>query len=169
MTWNGILTQISLQRKLWKVCGCLEEWKKLGFDKKTLFDIYQKEIRSILEFAVPVWSSGITNVESNKIEQIQKKVFKLILQSQYHDYETACEKFNTQTLKSRREKLCLKFSKKELKKENSIFERFNPSVINRHTRKKIVKEIACNTERFFNSSLPYLSRLVNADHATVKT
>ena len=34
--------------------------KQSGLNKLQLVDAYQKEVRSLLELAVPVWSSGIT-------------------------------------------------------------------------------------------------------------
>ena len=140
--------------------------KKLGFDDYILNDIYQKEIRSVIEFAVPVWSGALTDQDSDRLENIQKKVFKLILQNKYISYEEACSYFKCNTLKDRRRKLCLKFAKKEYKKETSIFTKFDPIVKTRHTNKKIVKEFTCNTNRFFNSALPFLSRLLNEEHAS---
>ena len=108
---------------------------------------------------------SLTETDSQKIENVQKKVFKLILQLKYVNYQKACEFFNTDSLQKRRETLCLKFFRKELLKDNSLFKKYQPKIVNRHTSKKIVQEITCNTDRYFNSSLPYLSRLLNADHA----
>lgn len=158
-------TDYIAQKAMKNIC-IVRRMKKLGFDKHILNDIYQKEIRSILEFAVPVWTGSLTDHDSDRIENIQRKVFKLILQTGYISYEDACKKFNCDTLKDRRRKLCLNFSKKEYKKEPSIFTKFEPVVINRHTHKKIVKEFLCQTDRLYNSSLPFLSRLLNKDNAS---
>ena len=46
--------------------------KKLGADEETLLDVYSKEVRSILEFAVPVWHSSISQKNSHDIERVQK-------------------------------------------------------------------------------------------------
>ena len=119
-----------------------------------------------MEFAVPVRTGALIEKDSDRMENIKKKMFKLILQNRYTTYEEACEKFKWETVKDRRRKLCLKFSKKELKKETSIFNRLEPKVITRHTHKKIVSEFSCHTNRYFNSALPYLSRLVNEDHSS---
>ena len=39
----------------------------MGASRKQLIDVYNKQVRSILEFAAPVWSGGLTESESNKI------------------------------------------------------------------------------------------------------
>ena len=123
-------------------------------------------MRSTLEFAVPVWNNSITKVESDLIEQVQKRVFRFLLQHEYHSYENAIEIFKTNTLKERRDKISLKFTIKEMKKTESMFIKSNPKIVNRHTSKKIVKEYTCNTDRFFQSSIPYLSRMINKYHAS---
>ena len=38
----------------------LQRMKNLGFDIFTIFETYTKEIRSILEYAVPIWHSSLT-------------------------------------------------------------------------------------------------------------
>ena len=61
-----------------------------------------KEVRSILEFAVPVWHSSITIKQSSQIETVQKLAFKLILGPAYLSYDSACTIFQTQILKQRK-------------------------------------------------------------------
>merc|ERR1712081_114943 len=119
----------------------LRRLKNLGISNDVIFDVYPKEIRTILEFGVPVWNGGITFSDSAKIEAIQKKAFKIILQDQYGSYSQACDFFKTETLCERRVKICLKFAKKELSKDNSIFTRFIPSRATRFSEKQIVTEI----------------------------
>ena len=82
----------------------LRRLKKLGLDDGCIFDVYSKEIQSVLEFALPVWNGALTLEDSNNIEQIQKRAFKIILQDQYSNYENSCQYFNTEKLVVRREK-----------------------------------------------------------------
>ena len=49
--------------------------KKSGLNLK---DAYTKEVRSLVELAVPVWHSGLSRQESHQIERIQKAVFAAI-------------------------------------------------------------------------------------------
>ena len=98
--------------KLW----ILRRMVTLDLSHDQLFDVYCKEVRSILEFGVPVWHPGLTKKDSNNIERIQRVAFKIILQEKFIDYSSACDYFNTTSLKQRREKLCLTFALKKPKK-----------------------------------------------------
>ena len=61
--------------KLWM----LRRLKVLGASQDDLVDVYFKQVRSILEFAVPVWHSSITNEERIDLERIQKSACYIIL------------------------------------------------------------------------------------------
>ena len=57
-----------------------------NFSSLELFDVYIKEVRSILEYAVPVWHPGLTRKQSSEIEAVQKTSFKIILRQNYSNY-----------------------------------------------------------------------------------
>ena len=94
--------------------------KCLSLSHEQMFDVYCKEIRSILEFGVPVYHPGLTKKDSYDIERIQKVAFKIILDGCYTDYIQACFYFNTSSLEKRREKLCLNFASKNQKSKKSF-------------------------------------------------
>ena len=125
-----------------------------------MFDVYTKDVRSILELAVPVWHSGLTKQQTADIERIQKVAMKIILQDKYVNYQLACSTFSAQTLEDRRTKLCLKFAAKNQRSEHSMFTKVGT---NANTRQKsdLVQEYKCNTGRYQKSSLPFLAQLVN--------
>ena len=50
--------------------------------------MYQLRVRSTLEFAAPVFSSGLTQ---DQLEMVQKKAFAIILGRAYVSYESALE------------------------------------------------------------------------------
>ena len=52
-----------------------------------------KEVRSLLEYAVPVWHSGLTKKQTNQIEKIQKIAFKIILGDDYISFDVACTQY----------------------------------------------------------------------------
>ena len=128
---------------------------QLDMDSLILFDVYTKEVRSILEFAVPVWHSGLTKLQVMDIENIQKVTFKIILGTHYTTYRNACELLSTQTLQETRVNICHEFAKKNMKSENSIFTKLTKKV---NTRQKsiLVKVYKCRTGRYTKSPLPYL-------------
>ena len=145
------------RKRLW----VLRRLAQHNFNQWQLFDVYQKEIRSILEMCAPVWHSSLTKVQSNKIETIQKLAFQLILKSRYQSYKNACKLLGTDTLKDRRTAICTKFALKNLKSSNSLFNEVDPEVYSTRRKRKVI-EFRCNTNRFYRSSLPYLSRLINS-------
>ena len=62
-------------KKIW----ILRRMKILNLDPEILTDFYCKEIRSILEFGVAVWHSGITVKHSQQLETVQKVCLNIIL------------------------------------------------------------------------------------------
>lgn len=132
----------------------------LDLDHNQLYDVYCKEVRSILEFGVPVWHPGLTLKDSVAIERIQRVAFKIILQENFTDYPSACLYFDTTTLKQRRQKLCMNFASKNLKSENPFFDLVE-KMVNTRSAKDTVKNFKCRTSRFAKSSLPYMAKLIN--------
>ena len=64
-----------------------------------------------------MWSSSITEEESQDIERVQKVAMKIILKEYYTCYEDSLNITGLEKLKSRRKMLSLNFAKKCLKNE----------------------------------------------------
>ena len=134
---------------------------KFDLDTFTMFDVYTKEVRSILELAVPVWHSGLTKTQIKDIERIQRISFQIILGPAYVNYKQSCKCLGT--FEERRVKLFLKFAKLNLKSDNCMFK---TAVITVNTRQKnrLVREYKCRTKRYQTGSLPYLAKLLNQNN-----
>ena len=160
LRWNENTKYIceKARRKLW----ILRRMQGLDLNEWQLFDVYTKEIRSILEMAVPVWHSSLTKMQSKEIEKVQKIALKLILKHNYVSYDLACKKFNTTTLEERRTHLCYRFASKNLKSDHSYFTKIVKNVNTRDKSRCLkVKEIKCNFDRYRKSSIPCLANLLN--------
>ena len=96
----------------------LRSMKWRGLSLHELIDAYTKEVRSILELAVPVWSSGLTLEQSVIIERVQKSSLSAILGSDYISYDNALKITKLERLSVRRKKICLKFVQKNVQSEN---------------------------------------------------
>ena len=131
-----------------------------NLDLEQICDTYVKEIRSILELAAPVWHSGLTVKQSRDIERVQKIALFIMLGDNFINYDVACTIVGIEPLQFRRDQLCLKFANKNLKQENSLLTKVTKTV-NTRSKPDLVIEPKCNTKRFRNSSIPYLSRIVN--------
>ena len=95
-------------KKLW----VLRRLKKSGASEEDLVDIYCKQVRSLLELAVPAWHGGLNNVDQLDIERVQKSACHIILDSNYTSYRNALNYLCLEPLKVRRDKFRLKFAKK---------------------------------------------------------
>ena len=158
LKWRQNTSYICLKarQKLWT----LKRMQSLHLNKFELFDVYTKEIRSILEYAAPVWHASISKKEKSEIESIQKFAFKIILQNKYTNYYRACAFFQTVTLEQRRQEICKRFAIKNLKSKNSMFE-IMPTDQRLRNKSIKVKEYKCHTKQFQRSSIPYLATVIN--------
>ena len=145
-------------KKIWMI----RRLKKLGASYDDLLDVYFKQIRSVLEFAAPVWHSSLTGEDSAKLERIQKTVLSIILADQYRSYNSALRTTGVQKLSERRRKICLSFAKKSLKnkKFSNWFKVNTKETVTRQPQPKFC-EIVRRTERFQKSPLSFLTELLN--------
>ena len=141
----------------------LRRMMNLGLDYGIILDIYFKEIRSVLEYGAVIFHSGLTNKQSDDIEQIQKLVLRLV--SHYigvkFSYTEACIYFSAEPLFSRRLVQCEKFIKHNSKSEKSLFH-LNSHKHDTRPNKFKYKEYKCNTVRYYNSPLVFFKRLANS-------
>ena len=149
----------------------LRRLKGLGASTDELLDVYIKQVRSVLELAVPVWEPALTIHEVKQIERIQKCALAIILGDQYNNYDQAREQMGIDRLSDRRIKLCENFAKKAAKSEkyqNWFNETENVenncSMTTRRKKNKTVplfRAIPTRTSRYKKSPLPYLTEMLN--------
>ena len=140
----------------------------MDLDPLLILDVYVKEIRSVLELAVPAWHSGLTVRQTADIERVQKVALYIILsdpstgKSEY-SYDMALVILNLEPLDVRREKLCLTFAKKSLKSRHSDMFTKRTYMYDMRQATNQYAEHNSNTLRCYNSPLNYLTRLLNTD------
>ena len=160
LSWASHVNEICSRasKKLW----VLVRFKLLGGTTAQLLAVYITRIRSILEFACPVFHSGLTKDQSQQIELVQKKSLAVILGKGYQCYESALKQLQLERLDYRRTNLCLKFALKCTRSTRHCG-MFPPNPLphtsTRHHKPYI--EYTCKTSRYYNSPIPYLSRLLN--------
>ena len=82
-------------------------------------DVYLREGgRPVLEYACPVWHSGLTAGQCNVIENIQKRAICMVYSDT--DYETALIVARMNSLKDRCEMLFSRFFKKQVLPSNAL-------------------------------------------------
>ena len=110
-----------------------------------------------------VWHSSLTKKNEGDIERVQRSALKVILKDRYKSYKDALNTLGLQTLKDRRDYLCLKFAKGCLKIEK--FKKFFPTnsklhkMSTRHIEKFALKK--GSSSRYVNSAIPSMIRQLN--------
>ena len=141
----------------------LRRLKPLGASSEELIDVYEKQIRCILEFAVAAWNPGLTKAQINQIERVQKCALAIILEEQYLSYKNALKNMDLVTLSERRYNLSLKFAKKAVK-HDKFSNWFTPSsrpAINTRSIKPAFKPVQARLARYLKSPISYLTKLLN--------
>ena len=146
--------------KMW----LLRRMQIMGLDFTTILDYYLKEVRSILELAVPAWHSNLTLKLSADIERVQRVAVGIILGTYEHPYVVSCLLLGIEPLYLRRISLCTNFAKKTAlspsSRHSDLFTQ-SPNPYNTRTKNIQFIEHSWNHKRFYKSPLPFLTRLLN--------
>ena len=163
MKWNSNTEQMLLRayKRLWS----LRRLKGMGATLEDLKDVYVKQVRSVLELAVPAWNGALKQTDIKDIERVQKTALHIMLGGSYNDYKSALDIVGLESLQVRREHLSLRFAKKSLKHPKHT-KWFVPNTITANTRQEKTKfcPVYANHKRFIKSPLSYLTNLLNNDH-----
>ena len=129
--------------------------KRSGLKDADLVRMYCAIIRSVLEYASPVWGSGITQEQAELLEIVQKRVLKIIYPKK--EYIEALETSGLQSLTARRHKLAKIFFNKVCSPDDKVHQLLNLNIENNYNFRKYQKFNLpiCRTDRFKNTFIPY--------------
>ena len=143
----------------------LRKLYEFNLPKAQLIQIYILFVRSVTEQSSVVWSSSLSEEDSNALERTQKVALKIIYRHEYQTYENALKLSNLITLAERREKLLKKFALKTLK---------NPKTTHMIRRNKPTRTLRCQekftvdnarTSRLAKSTLNTIAHFLNKNQA----
>ena len=153
----------------------ISKLKQYGLKVKELITIWVSVLRPISEYVAPLWHSGLTEKDTSKLKMLQIKVLTIILGTEYIDnrkyykvenktytYEKTLQLIGLTSLKCRREALTSKFAVNAVLSQNhsSMFAKNDTDCM--ITRNRLnYKEPKCKTNRYYNSAIPYMTRLLN--------
>ncbi len=85
LRWRENTAEIvkKVNRKFYQLC----KLKQFGVKQEERLATWKTLIRPITEYAAPLWHNGLLEVDSRKLENLQKKAFGLILGTVYIDYK----------------------------------------------------------------------------------
>ena len=147
--------------KIW----LLRRMRTLNLDREIMVDFYLKEVRSVLEFGVACWHSGLTIKLSDQIERVQKICVNVILCDNEWEipYQTGCTLLGIEPLSLRRKELCIRFIQKcsQNPLHSDLFTLCQD--VNTRQDKQLYREFTARRDRYYNSPLCYLTRLLNSN------
>ena len=154
---------IEICRQAYSRLAMITRLKYVGVQIEDLLDIYKLFIRCVTEYCSVVFHSRLTEEQSDKLERIQKTCLRVILGEMYIDYTSALEMTGLETLRSRRLKRCLDFSKKCVNhpRHRRLFPlQDNYSTYEMGKRDKFKVNFA-RTSSYQSSTIPFCQRLLN--------
>ena len=136
----------------------LSKLKYAGISRSDLLVIYKLFIRPLTEYCSVVFHSALTQSQIQKIELVQSTCLKIILGSEYKDYNNALNICSLIPLQERRSKRMLTFALKctEDKFNKTIF----PLNTNKNNREVFQVNFA-RTSQYYKSAVPQCQRLLN--------
>jgi hypothetical protein len=134
---------------------CLNMLRRAKVSAKDIIQIYCSRVRPILEYASPVWHSGLSNELSDSIEDLQIRACRIAFPSSA--YEEALEAAGMPTLKERRVQLCKAFFENIQSPKDNLYRILPPKKDTpRNTRSGQKYPLPkTNTKRYKDSFLPY--------------
>ena len=161
LSWSRNSTEICKQA--YSRLSMLTRLKYVGVKTEDLIDVYVLYIRGVTEFCSKVFHSRLTDVDSNKLERIQKTCLKVILGDMYIDYSTSLEMTGKDTLQNRRLKRCLNFSLKSVKhpRNSRLFPIADTNPAYKIRNKEMFKVNFAHTSTHKDSAVPFCQRLLN--------
>ena len=79
---------------------------------------YKTIIQPVLEYACPVWHTGLTKQDSDLLEQIQRRAMTVLYPTK--SYTAALKEAKLETLSLRRDIICKKFFTKMCKQDHKL-------------------------------------------------
>ena len=146
---------------------CVAKFSTPLDDLKTIYILF---IRSILEQSAVVWHSSLSQENSEDLERVQKTAVRIILSDKYNGYENGLAHLGLETLENRREQLCLTFARKctKIDKLKHIFPLKEKRHIMKTRKPEKFKVYKANHERYKNSAIIYMQKLLNSNTWIVK-
>jgi hypothetical protein len=156
LSWEQHVSYIL--KKVSKRYYIIFQLSRIGIPHHDIILIYCSIIRSLLEYACPVWHSGLTTTLSDDIERVQKRCMRII----YPDlsYTDALSVSGLETLSERREKITRELFV-SIQQPTHVLHSLLPLRPNHNIpiRDNYLYSLpSAKTNRYFNSFIPYCIR-----------
>jgi hypothetical protein len=147
--------QDKVRRRLW----ILRHLKTFGFEQDELVQVYQSQIRSVIEYCSVVYHGLLTGEQSAQLEGLQYKALKCVY-GYGESYRGLREKAGIETLEERRRKAVDKFAVKCLNGGFSAWFPLNEGTRDTRSKRKY-KEFHARCDRLRNTPIYCMRRRLN--------
>jgi hypothetical protein len=147
-----------------KTIWVLRRMKSLKVDEATLVAFWKSEGRVHLEMAAPIWHSSITEAQSRALSRVQRVAMAAITGRWDPSHSGQLRRLGLEPLPERRDRLCKRFAKRTATKSRhqDLFQLAEYTRPGRGARPRpLYREQPARTAAYYNSALPYLTRLLN--------
>ena len=137
--------------------------KRAGVTGTDLLELYNCLVCPIIEFATPAYHSLLSLEQSEDLERLQRRIFKVIFGWNY-SYRSVLEHYGLKTLKERREESVLKFAQKTA--DNPRFKDWfkkNPPRKHKTRRNLLYQMSKLKKKRGRKNPLNYMRELLNIE------
>jgi hypothetical protein len=140
----------------------IRRMRAMGVPQHTLVEYWKSEGRVLLEYGCPVWHSGLTAAQSHSLDRAQRVAMAAITGRWEPSHTRQLDELGLDRLSLRRIRLCERFAKRTATSSRHM-DMFIPIETLQRTAKhsKKFRECATRTQNYYNSALPYLTRLLN--------
>jgi len=137
----------------------LKQLKRSGAGRDDLLYFYVTVIRTVLEYAFPVWHSSLTAAQTKALESLQRRAMRVIFQD--NEYTMLLIRAGLETLESRRDQLTECFLQSSVLPEMSCLhyllpDKRDPSLTDRLRHPRNFETVNSRTAKFQNSSFHIL-------------
>ena len=140
----------------------IRRMRAMGVPQHSLVQYWKSEGRVHLEYGCPVWHSGLTVSQSHSLDRAQRVAMAAITGRWEQSHTRQLDELGLERLSTRRVRLCERFARRTATSSRHM-DLFTPvnSLQRRAKHAKKYREISTRTQAYFNSALPYLTRLLN--------
>ena len=150
--------------RAWKRMWIIRRLIALGASVPDLLNVLRCQVLSVLQFAVPAWTTMISKAESRSIESVQKTGLYLIYGANYRSYNWALRNAAMKSQAEQRMAIFEKFTKSCVR-SNKFSKWFcrvdNSNVITTRSKKLQFKPVPTRTRQYENSPIPQMVALAN--------
>ena len=150
--------------RAWKRMWIVRRLIALGASVPDLLSVLRCQVLSVLQFAVPAWTTMISQAESRSIESVQKTGLYLIYGARYRSYSWALREAAMRTQTEQRNSIFEKFTKSCVRSQK--FSKWfckaeNTNLMTTRSKKLQFKPVAARTSQYAKSPIPQMVALAN--------